>query len=165
MTDKHLTVSDGLIVSLDYALRLDDGEVIDTSAGREPLDYLHGSGQIIPGLEQELHGLAVGDEKDVEVAPADGYGLRDADAFQEIPMAAFPPDAELEPGMAFELLSNSGDPITAFVAEVRPESVLLDFNHPLAGETLHFRIKIAALRAATAEELAHGHAHGAGHEH
>jgi FKBP-type peptidyl-prolyl cis-trans isomerase SlyD len=165
MGDKQNTVSDGLVVSLDYTLRLGQGDVVDTSAGRGPLEFLQGQGQIIPGLEQALYGMAVGDAKDVVVVPEDGYGERDPDAFQEVPLSAFPPDAELEPGMALELVTETGQPLMAFVADVQPANVVLDFNHPMAGETLYFSVEIAALRPATAEELSHGHAHGAGHEH
>lgn len=165
MADKELTVSDGLAVGLEYTLRLEDGEKIDSSAGRGPLDFLQGEGQIIPGLEQALYGMAVGEEKSVVVEPGDGYGLRDSTALQQIPVDAFPSDVKPEPGMALELQDNSGESVLGFVAEVGPDSVLVDLNHPLAGETLHFDVKIATLRAATSEELAHGHVHGHGHEH
>ena len=165
MTDTRLTVIDDLVVSLDYTLHLDDGEVIDTSKGQEPLEILQGRGQIIPGLEQAIYGMAVGDEKDVVVAPADGYGEDDPDAFELVDRDVFPPDLNLNPGMGLRMRDGSGQALVAYVAEVRPEGVVLDFNHPLAGETLHFRVKIAGLRSATSEELAHGHAHEPGHEH
>lgn len=165
MTDKELTVSDGLAVGLEYTLRLDDGETIDSSAGREPLGFLQGEGQIIPGLEQALYGMAVGEEKSVVVQPEDGYGHRDSTAFQQIPRDSFPSDVNPEPGMALELVDDSGQSMLAFVSEVGPDNVLIDMNHPLAGETLHFDVRIATLRAATSEELAHGHVHDHGHEH
>jgi FKBP-type peptidyl-prolyl cis-trans isomerase SlyD len=158
MTDKQAVVDD-LVVSLDYTLRLDDGEVIDTSANGEPLEFLQGHDQIIPGLQQALYGMIIGEEKDVVVPPAQGYGEVDPNAFQMMPLDAFPPDISLEPGMALELLTESGEPLLAFVAEVRSDNVLLDLNHPLAGKMLHFKAKIAGLRPATSEELAHGHAH------
>lgn len=165
MTNKELTVSDGLAVGLEYTLRLDDGETIDSSAGREPLGFLQGEGQIIPGLEQALYGMAVGEEKSVVVQPEDGYGHRDSTAFQQIPRDSFPSDVNPEPGMALELVDDSGQSMLAFVSEVGPDNVLIDMNHPLAGETLHFDVRIATLRAATSEELAHGHVHDHGHEH
>ena len=165
MTENVLTVEDGLVVSLDYTLSLDDGEVVDDSTDEEPLEFLQGQGQIIPGLEQALYGMAVGDEKDVVVAPADGYGEQDPDAFELVDRDVFPPDLSLEPGMGFRMRDSSGEALIAYVEEIQPEGVLLDLNHPLAGETLHFQVKIAGLRAATIEELAHGHAHGAGDEH
>jgi FKBP-type peptidyl-prolyl cis-trans isomerase SlyD len=164
-TDEYLTVADDLVVSMDYTLRLDDEEIIDSSAGREPLEFLQGHGQIIPGLEQALYGMVVGEEKKVVIAPRDGYGERESDAVQEISRESFPADVELEPGMALELRDSSGQPLVAFIADVRPDSVLLDLNHPLAGETLHFNVSIADLRAATTEELTHGHVHGAGGAH
>ena len=165
MADTNLKVVDGLVVGLDYVLRLDDGEVIDSSTGQEPLEFLQGQRQIIPGLEQSLYGMMLGDEKDVEVAPADAYGESDPDAVELVDRDVFPPDLSLAPGMALRMRDSSGQALEAYVAEVRPDGVLLDFNHPLAGETLFFRVKIAALRPATSEELSHGHAHGAEHEH
>lgn len=159
MEDKHLTVADDLVVQLDYTLRLDDEQIIDSSAGRDPLEFLQGHGQIIPGLEQALYGMAVGEEKKVVVAPRDGYGEREENTVQEVPREAFAPDVELTPGMALELRDSAGHPVLAFIAEVGPENVVLDLNHPLAGETLHFDVAIAGLREATSEELAHGHAH------
>ena len=154
MAEQQLTVADDMVVSLDYTLRLDDGEIIDSSADREPLQFIQGQGQIIPGLEQALYGMAVEDEKDVIVAPADGYGLRRPDASQTLPRDTFPPDLKLEPGMGIRMRTPSGRIAVAYVAEVRADEVELDFNHPLAGETLHFQAKIAGLRPATEEELA-----------
>ncbi len=159
MREQALTVVDGVVVSLDYTLRLDSGEVVDTSAGREPLDFLQGAGQIIGGLENALYGMAVGDEKLVTVAPGDGYGERDADAYQLVPLDAFPPDMDLTPGAALQVRDQAGRVSTVYVADITPQGAVLDFNHPLAGETLHFSTKIAGLRGATAEELQHGHAH------
>ena len=165
MANKEMTVSDGLAVGLEYTLRLDNGETIDSSAGRGPLDFLQGEGQIIPGLEQALYGMVVGEEKSVVVQPEDGYGRRDSTALQQIPLDSFPSDVNPEPGMALELVDESGQSMLAFVAEVDPDYVLIDMNHPLAGETLHFDVRIATLRAATSEELEHGHVHGHGQEH
>ena len=161
MTEEKLTVADDLVVSLDYTLRLDDGETIDTSVDQEPLELLQGRGQIIPGLEQALYGMAVDDQKDVVVAPAEGYGEKDSDAFELVARDVFPTDLDLRPGGGLRMRDESGQAMVAYVAEVRPDEVLLDFNHPLAGETLYFEVRIAALRPATVEELAHGHAHDA----
>lgn len=166
MSTENLTVADNMVVSMDYTLTLDSGEVVDSSDGREPLEFLHGRGQIIPGLEKELYGMTVGDVKKVAVTPAEGYGEADEDAFQAYPRDAFPDDMELTEGMALHMRdTESNQVIEAYIYEVRPDDVVLDFNHPLAGETLYFDVKIADLRPATSEELAHGHAHGAGHEH
>jgi FKBP-type peptidyl-prolyl cis-trans isomerase SlyD len=165
MTQTNLTVADDVVVSLDYTLRFDDGEVIDTSADQDPLEFLQGRGQIVPGLEQAIYGMAVGDEKDVVVTPADGYGEQDPDAFQVVPRDIFPSDMALTPGMGLHMRDSSGEVFETYVADIRPDSVLLDFNHPLAGETLYFKVKISDLRPATSEELAHGHVHTPGHEH
>lgn len=160
MANKPLTVKDDLVVSLDYTLRLDDGEVIDSSAGEEPLHFLQGRGQIIPGLERALYGMAVGEEKDIVVKPADAYGEHDEDAYEVVPRSIFPDDIKLEEGMGLRLRDQtSGEPVEAFIAGLRSDSVMLDFNHPLAGETLHFHVEIAGLRPATGEELDQGYVH------
>jgi FKBP-type peptidyl-prolyl cis-trans isomerase SlyD len=159
MANTNLTVADGMVVSLDYTLRLDDGQVIDSSEGDEALQFLQGQGQIIPGLEQALYGMTVGEEKEVEVAPADGYGESDPDAYQMVPNDVFPADLELNEGLGLRMRNEAGEPVEAYVADIRPEGVLLDFNHPLAGKTLFFQVKIADLRPGTSEELAHGHVH------
>jgi FKBP-type peptidyl-prolyl cis-trans isomerase SlyD len=153
------------VVSLDYTLRLEDGEVIDTSEGREPLEFLQGHGQIIPGLEQALYGMKVGDERQVEVPPADGYGEHSSEAFQLVEHSVFPPDMALEVGMGLQMHDGEGNQMIAYVSEVREDGVMLDFNHPLAGQTLFFDVKIAGLRPATPEELDHGHVHGEHHHH
>jgi FKBP-type peptidyl-prolyl cis-trans isomerase SlyD len=165
MEEKDLMVSDGLVVSLDYTLRLEDSEdVVDSSTGSEPLQFVQGQGQIIPGLEQQLYGMGVGEEKDVVVSPTEGYGEADPEAYQMVPIDAFPSDMTVEPGMGLQLRDQSGQVFDAYVTEVRPDGVLLDFNHPLAGKTLRFNVKIAGLRPATAEEQAHGHVHSHGDE-
>jgi FKBP-type peptidyl-prolyl cis-trans isomerase SlyD len=165
MNEAKLKVVDDLVVSLDYTLRLDDGEVIDTSSGEEPLEFLQGHSQIIPGLEQELYGMTMGDEKDVVVAPADAYGDHDPDAYQVVSRDLFPEEMDLELGMGLRMRDASGHTLNAYVDDIRPDGVLLDFNHPLAGETLYFHIKVADLRAASSEELAHGHVHDGSDEH
>lgn len=160
-----LTVQDGMVVSLDYNLRLDNGDMIDSSAEGEPLLFLQGAGQVIPGLEQALYGMAVGDEKQVTVQPADGYGEMDPQGVQFFPIAALPKDLELAVGMTLQAQDHGGHIHTVYVSEIQADGVMLDFNHPLAGKTLHFQTRIAGLRLATNEELAHGHAHGHGHSH
>ncbi len=166
MSDK-LTVNDNMVVSMDYTLHLDSGEMVDSSEGREPLAFLQGHGQIIPGLERELVGMAVGDAKKVTVTPADGYGERDAEALQVFPHDAFPDDMALSVGMPLHMRdTETGHVLQAFVAELGDAGVVVDFNHPLAGATLHFDVKIISLREATSAELEHGHAHGPdGHAH
>lgn len=158
-------VADNMVVSIAYELKLNDGEVIDAATSSSPLTYLHGASNIIPGLERELAGLKVGDTRRVEVAPGDAYGEVDPDEFQLVPRTIFPETLELEEGMGLRLIDQAtGQPVEAYVAEVHPDTVLLDFNHPLAGETLYFEIEVIELRTASTEELAHGHAHD-GHNH
>jgi FKBP-type peptidyl-prolyl cis-trans isomerase SlyD len=166
MSTEKLAIADNMVVSMDYTLRLDDGQVVDSSEGREPLMFLHGRGQIIPGLEKELYGMKTGDAKKVAVSPTEGYGESDDDAFQLYPRDMFPDDMELTEGMGLHMRdTESGQVVEAYIYEIRDDGVVLDFNHPLAGETLYFDVKIADVRPATSEELAHGHAHGAGHTH
>ena len=165
MADERMVVEDGMVVSIDYTLRLDDGRVVDSSAGEEPLDFLQGGGQIIPGLEQALYGLSVGDEKHVTVPPGEAYGELDPNAFQLAPRNAFPPELELSPGMQLQARDQQGQVFPVYVSEIRPDGVLINFNHPLAGQQLHFETKVVGLRQATAEEMSHGHSHGSGNEH
>jgi FKBP-type peptidyl-prolyl cis-trans isomerase SlyD len=147
------------VVRLDYTLRNAAGEVLDTSDGDEPLEYLHGHGQIVPGLEAALLGRVEGDSFKTEVPPALGYGERDESAVLEIPRDRFPPDMKLEEAMELATRTPSGQMLRLRVTKVGLETVTADLNHPLAGETLHFEITVRGIRAATPEELAHGHAH------
>jgi FKBP-type peptidyl-prolyl cis-trans isomerase SlyD len=161
-----LIISDGLVVSLAYTLRLDDGEAIDSAASDDPLVYLHGSRNIIPGLEQALTGLKVGDARSVSVEPGEAYGDVDPDAFELVPYDVFPADVDLEEGMGLRMVDEkSGHQMEATISELRDDGALVDMNHPLAGETLHFDVEIVGLRRATNDEIAHGHAHSEGHTH
>jgi FKBP-type peptidyl-prolyl cis-trans isomerase SlyD len=154
-------VADEMIVSLDYTLRLDDDQVIDSSAGREPLEFIQGQGHIIPGLERELYGMAVGDQKQVSVPAAEGYGEHDESRIQLVERDAFGPGTELEVDMGVQMQDpQTGQVFQGTISEIRADHVVIDFNHPLAGETLHFDVTIAGLRPATEEELDHGHVHG-----
>lgn len=157
--NNEMKVQDGQIVTMDYTLWVDD-EVVDTSEGAEPIEFLQGAGNIIPGLESQLYGMAVGDSKDVMVASQDGYGDVDEDAFAEVPRNQFPEDIPLEPGIELQVRDETGDVMNARIDQVGNEIVRLDFNHPLAGKELRFEVKIAGIRQATEEELDHGHAHG-----
>jgi FKBP-type peptidyl-prolyl cis-trans isomerase SlyD len=154
-------IEDDMVVTLDYTLTV-DGEIIDSSIGGRPIEFIQGLGQIIPGLERELYGLAIGDGKDVIVAAADGYGDRDPNAIADIPREQFPPQIPLKPGIELQLRGQDGEELEAYVEEVGDDTVRLNFNHPLAGKELHFSIKVVELRSATSEELAHGHVHGEG---
>jgi FKBP-type peptidyl-prolyl cis-trans isomerase SlyD len=165
MPQDSLTVTQDVVVSLDYVLQLDDGQEIDRSEADAPLNYLHGHQQIISGLENALTGMKVGDEKKVVVAPGEGYGERDENQVQHLPRSAFPPDVELSEGEVLDLRDGqSGQVFQAQVLEVNENEIILDLNHPLAGETLHFQVRIADLRPATTAELAHGHAHDGDHD-
>jgi FKBP-type peptidyl-prolyl cis-trans isomerase SlyD len=160
-----MKIENGSVVGIDYSLNV-DGEVVDASAPGEPLTYLHGEGQIVPGLEAALAGLSVGDKKQVVVQPSEGYGDHDARGIQEVPKKAFPPGFEPKVGMELTAEGPSGEPVPFLVREVRPDSIVIDLNHPLAGKTLHFDITVREVRAATDDERAHGHAHGpGGHDH
>lgn len=157
-----LKVDDGKVVSMHYTLHV-DGEVVDTSDGGEPLQFIQGMGHIIPGLEHQLYDMEVGQSKNVTVAAKDGYGETDEAAFMEVPREAFPPDVPLKTGTELELRDQSGNPAYARVDSVSEKSVRLNMNHPLAGKELHFDVKIAGLRQATEEETSHGHVHGDHH--
>lgn len=153
-------VADNKVVSLHYTLTSDEGEVLDSSEGGQPLEFIQGQGQIIPGLEKELYDMEVGEEKQVTVPPAEGYGERQPDQVQALPRDAFPADMDLDEGMAVQMRDSNTDQVyQAVITDVQPDSVRVDFNHPLAGENLIFDVKVADVRDATDEELSHGHAH------
>lgn len=158
-------VAAGKIISIHYTLRDDDGDVIDRS-GDAPLDYLHGAGNIVEGLERALEGKAIGDAVKVSVAPEDGYGERDDAGVKIVPRGAFPAEIELEEGMELGMEDGDGHAMPIWITRIAGDSVTIDLNHPLAGATLHFEVEIAGLRDATAEEVEHGHPHGpSGHDH
>ncbi|GAP11255.1 FKBP-type peptidyl prolyl cis-trans isomerase/Apo-metallochaperone SlyD [Bellilinea caldifistulae] len=152
-------VADDVVVTMAYTLTV-NGEVIDTSEESDPLIFLQGYRNIIPGLERELYGLNIGDSKKVIVKPEDGYGDEDPEAFMEVPRSDFPKEIPLEIGTELEIRDEDDETLLATIDRVTKDSVRLNFNHPLAGKTLEFDVKILDLRAATEEELEHGHAHG-----
>ncbi len=155
-----MKIASGNVVGIDYSLHLGDGHVVDASAPGDPLTYLHGEGQIVPGLESALEGLSVGDQKQVVVPAADGYGEHDPRGLQEVPRGAFPEGFDPTVGMELTAEGPRGEPVPFSVREVRPETVLIDLNHPLAGKTLYFDVTVREIREATADEKTHGHAHG-----
>ena len=159
-----MQIADRRVAAFHYTLTNAEGEVIDSSAGREPLAYLHGVGNIVPGLEREMEGKSVGDTFNVVVAPEEGYGVRHEGLIQSVPRAAFQGVDTIEPGMQFHANSPQG-PMTVTVASVDGDTVMVDGNHPLAGQALHFAIEITEVRDATPEEVMHGHVHGPGGHH
>jgi FKBP-type peptidyl-prolyl cis-trans isomerase SlyD len=161
---EELKVQNGQVVSMEYTLKV-DGVVTDASEGREPLEYVHGAGNIIPGLEREMTGMAIGDSKDVMVAAMDGYGEEDNEAFMDVPRDQFPDEIPMKVGTEIQVQNQAGQPMFARIDQVGEKSVRLNFNHPLAGKDLHFSVKVVGLRDATAEEKEHGHVHSPGHQH
>ena len=160
-----MTVSKNRVVSIDYTLTSEDGEVLDTSKGQEPLDYIHGAGTVIDGLEAALEGKSASDHVSVTVAPQDAYGSRDESFVFPIPRAQFAGVDELAVGMQFALRNEDAERV-ATVVKLSDSEVTVDANHPLAGMTLHFEVDVVGVREATAEELSHGHVHdGHGHHH
>jgi FKBP-type peptidyl-prolyl cis-trans isomerase SlyD len=156
---KPFTIADDVVVSLDYTLTV-DGELVDASEENEPIVFLQGYQNIIPGLEKELYGLAVGDSREVTVAPKEGYGEIDPQAIMDIPRSQFPKDIELKNGLELSLQQPDGHVLHATVTALAPDTVTLDFNHPLAGKELTFRVTVINLRVASDEEKSHGHVHG-----
>jgi len=157
--DSNKTVQDNEVVSLDYVLKVDGG-VVDKTEEDEPIQFIQGQGQIIPGLERQLYGMKIGESREVVVSPEEGYGQADSNAYTEVPRNEFPPHIPLETGVALQLRDQDGDVMDAYITEVRDDVVRLNFNHPLAGKELHFSVTVTDLRDATEEELAHGHVHG-----
>ncbi|WP_018719372.1 FKBP-type peptidyl-prolyl cis-trans isomerase [Arhodomonas aquaeolei] len=153
-----MQISKDKVVAIDYTLKDNDGEVLDASPEGQPLQYLHGAGNIIPGLESALEGKAAGDDVSVTVEPAEAYGERDDRLQQEVPMEMFQGVDKVEPGMRFQAQTQAGTQVVT-VAAVDGETVTVDANHPLAGQTLNFEVKVSEVREATDEELEHGHIH------
>jgi len=159
-----MNIEKNAVVAIDYTLTDNDGVVIDTSTSREPLKYLHGTGALIPGLEKELVGEVVGDKLDIAIKPEEGYGMRNEEMLQTVPREHFGHVPDLQVGMQFQANSEQG-PIMVTIMEVTDKDVKVDGNHPLAGVVLNFKVEVKEVRAASAEELDHGHVHGAGGAH
>jgi FKBP-type peptidyl-prolyl cis-trans isomerase SlyD len=139
--EKVVAVSTGKQVSIEYTLKLDNKNVFDTNVGADPLTYIHGSRQIVPGLEKALEGMKVGESKQVTVQPEEGYGMVHNEAFLELEKEKIPDDAR-QVGVRVQGRTGDGQVVTARVAEIKDTTVVLDFNHPLAGKTLYFDVKI-----------------------
>lgn len=136
-----MAVSEGSKVSIEYTLKLNDDTVVDSNVGGEPLVYVQGGNHIIPGLEKELEGLNVGDEKEVKVSPEEGYGPLNESAYVEVAKGEIPEDARVE-GAQLQAQNPQGQMVYPVVKEVKDETIILDFNHPLAGKELNFSVKI-----------------------
>ena len=155
-----MQITKDAVVSFHYTLNDAEGRVLDSSEGREAFAYIHGSGMIVPGLEEHMEGKTSGTSLKVEVAPEKGYGQVDPQLLQKVPVDRFGGQT-VEAGMQFQTPENH----VFTVVEVNDAEVLLNGNHPLAGVTLHFNVDITDVRMATEEELSHGHVHGAGGHH
>lgn len=153
------------VVSLSYTLTNADGQELDKSSSDTPFAYLHGNKQIVPGLENALEGMTIGDKKEVTVPPVEGYGEFAPGLKMDIERSNFPKDIEIQEGMQFSAEVN-GDNRVFTVTGLEGDKVQVDGNHPLAGQTLHFDVEVVEIREATKEELEHGHIHGpGGHQH
>lgn len=158
-------IADQKVVSLNYTVKDTEGQIVDSSEDAQPLVYLHGQKNIIPGLEAALVGKATGDEFAVTVEPEDGYGEHNEELMQVVPREAFKGVEKIEKGMVFTAQTQNG-PVQLVVANIEGDDITVDPNHPLAGKTLNFTGSVVEVREATEEELAHGHVHGeGGHQH
>ena len=155
-------IADGKVAAIHFTLTLDDGEVADTSRGQEPMLYLHGTGMILPGLESALEGRAAGDHFQISIEPKDGFGERRDELQHEVAREEFDTIDDLEIGMQFNVPDHDEDDTIITVVEMTADTVTVDGNHALAGQTLNFDITVREVRAATQEEIAHGHPHGTG---
>jgi FKBP-type peptidyl-prolyl cis-trans isomerase SlyD len=162
-SNSNLVIEDDVVVSLVYQLVV-DGEEVDSAGADEPLEFLQGHGEIIPGLESELYGMTVGQTKQVFVRADDAYGKMDPTALLEVPRADFPAEIPAVVGTILEVKDSDGEIRQARIREVTESQIILDFNHPLAGKDLQFEVSIINLREASPEELEHGHVHGVDYE-
>ncbi len=159
------TVAKDVVVSLQYKLRLDDGTLVEESSEHDPLVYLHGHKNIVPGLERALEGMRVGERKTVVVEPQDAYGEYDPDDVGRLSRDQLPAGFVPEVGMFLPVVDETGRESEVEIVSIEEDALILDFNHPMAGERLQFEVEITGLRAANPEELDHGHAHSHGHLH
>ena len=154
------------VVTMNFTLKDDSGNVLDSTKENYPFSFISGANQVLPKLEEKIGEMIIGSKKDLVLAPEDGYGVYQQDAVRTIKKSEFPEDIELDKGMGFIAKSPQGKDVQFFIKEIEGENITVDFNHPLAGKTLHFDLELLNLRDATAEELNHGHVHGPdGHPH
>lgn len=161
-----MTITENKVALINYTLKDDSGELLESTLEREPLAFIQGKGNLISGLEKELEGKKTGDKISAVIKPKDAYGIRSDENIHKVPLASFEPDGEekLEIGMQVRVETSQGISV-ADVTKIEGEEVTLDLNHALAGETLHFDVEIVDIREATKDELEHGHAHGPGGHH
>lgn len=156
-----MSIQANAVVSIHYAVSDESGEQLDSSAGKDPLTYLHGANNIISGLEKALEGKDVGDQVQVNIPPEEAYGERMEQLVEAVPREAFGDVENLEVGMRFQAQTDKGE-ISVVITDIEDDQVTVDGNHPLAGKALNFDVEVSDVREATEEEIAHGHAHGAG---
>lgn len=157
-----MTVKKDKVVEMHYTLKNEAGGVIDSTKEQEPMPFLQGHGNIVPGLEKAIEGMKVGESCEVKVEPKEAYGEHHPEGIQEIPMAALQGIDNLTIGMELQSQDEQGNPFIVCVKEINKDTVIVDANHPLAGQTLHFNISIESVREASKEELEHGHIHAHG---
>lgn len=159
-----MQIAQDTVVVIHYTLTDDAGATVDTSVGGDPLAYIHGNGNLVPGLENALEGKQAGDKVSVKVSPADGYGEHEKALVQRVPRRSFKGVADVRAGMQFQVQSDQG-PRSVTVTNVTGDMVTVDGNHALAGKNLNFDVEVVEVRAPSEEELAHGHVHGPGGHH
>jgi FKBP-type peptidyl-prolyl cis-trans isomerase SlyD len=159
-----MAIARNSVVTIHYTLKDDAGAMLDSSPPGDPIAYLHGHGNIVPGLERQLEGRNAGDKLNVQVSPADGYGEYHEELVQQVPRRALKGIANVTVGMRLQAQTPEGAR-TVTVTHVASDMVTIDGNHPLAGKSLNFEVEVAEVRQATQEELSHGHVHGAGGHH
>ena len=160
-----MQIENNSVATLHYTLKNNDGEVIDQSEDGSFV-YMHGTMSIIPGLENALIGKKAGESLSVKVSPEEGYGVRDDNRIQEVPKDMFESTDDIQLGMQFHAQGPDGDTLMVTVTEIKEDMVVIDANHPLSGQELNFDVKVVDVRAASEEEIEHGHVHGEhGHQH
>ena len=158
-SEPRMKISDHAVVAMHYTLTNAEGAVLDSSEGQDPLTYLHGTGGVIIGLEAALLDKVVGDQFTAVIEPDDAYGLVDPSLMQIVPRSAFEGVESIEAGMRFTASGEQGQQQSVAIAAVNGDEITVDGNHPLAGQTLHFEVEVVSVRAATEEEISHGHVH------
>lgn len=162
MATAKLKIAKNNVVGFHYTLTGDDGKVLDSSIGAQPLEYLHGHSQIVPGLENALSNQENGTKLTVKVSAKDGYGEYNPELLITLPKDQFKKQKNFEIGTVFELDDGQGNAFLVSVKEIKGQEVVVDANHPMAGQNLNFDVEVVSIREATAEELQHGHVHNGG---